>query len=98
MSKLGNRMHADAPTFELMWLGGASEHHFRRVRPGIDDLPWGTLQPDRYPALLVDRARISWTETAYTEYCTALTFSELLKALLLARAARPCRHGQRLSR
>lgn len=86
MSTLADRMHADAPTFELLWLGGASERHFRRARPGIDDLPWGTLRPDDYPPLLVDRARISWTDTAYSEYCTTIAFSELLKALLLARA------------
>src|SRR5690606_13022518 len=35
---------------------------------------------------LVDRARVSWTEAAYNEYCTAAAFSELLGALLAAKA------------
>lgn len=72
--------------FELEWLGGVAERHFRKARPGVDDLPWGTLDPSRYPAALVDRARISWTEAAYNEYCTAAAFSELLLALLAAKA------------
>ena len=34
--------------FELEWMGGAPEHHFRAARPGTDDLPWGTLDATRY--------------------------------------------------
>lgn len=72
--------------FDLAWLGGVAEKHFRKVRPGVDELPWGTLDPSKYPVDLVDRARISWTEAAYNEYCTAAAFSELLLALLAAKA------------
>jgi hypothetical protein len=72
--------------FDLEWLGGVAERHFRKIRPGVDDLPWGTLDPTRYPPELVDRARISWTEAAYNEYCTASAFAELLAALLAAKA------------
>jgi hypothetical protein len=72
--------------FDLEWLGGVAEHHFRKVRPGVDEMPWGTLDPSRYPLELVDRARVSWTEAAYNEYCTAAAFAELLGALLAAKA------------
>ena len=72
--------------FDLEWLGGVAEHHFRKVRPGVDEMPWGTLDPSRYPAALVDRARVSWTEAAYNEYCTASAFAELLGAMLAAKA------------
>lgn len=72
--------------FDLEWLGGVAERHFRKVRPGVDEMPWGTLEPSRYPAELVDRARISWTEAAYNEYCTASAFAELLGAMLAAKA------------
>ena len=72
--------------FDLEWLGGVAERHFRKIRPGVDDMPWGTLDPSRYPARLVDRARISWTEAAYNEYCTAAGFADLLGALLAANA------------
>lgn len=72
--------------FDLDWLGGPTEQAFRKLRPGIDDMPWGTLDPSRYPPMLVDRARVSWTEAAYNEYCTAAAFTELLGALLAAQA------------
>lgn len=72
--------------FDLEWFGGVAEHHFRKVRPGIDEMPWGTLDPTKYPAALVDRARISWTEAAFNEYCTAAAFAELLGAMLAAKA------------
>lgn len=72
--------------FDLEWLGGVTEKHFRKVRPGVDEMPWGTLDPKKYPALLVDRARVSWTEAAFNEYCTAAAFAALLEALLQAKA------------
>ena len=72
--------------FDLEWMGGVSEKYFRKVRPGVDELPWGTLDVSRYPAELVDRARVSWTEAAYNEYCTAVAFTEMLGALLAAKA------------
>ena len=72
--------------FSLEWFGGAAERHFRKLRPGVDELPWGTLPVSDYPPLLVDRARVAWTEAAYNEYCTAVAFSQLLHALLLAKA------------
>jgi hypothetical protein len=72
--------------FELDWMGGAAAAHVRRRRPGIDDLPWGTLDAAAYPEALVDRARLSWTEGAFSEYCTAAAFAELVRALLAVAA------------
>ena len=72
--------------FHLDWMGGVPERAFRQLRPGIEKLPWGTLDLNRYPTLLVERARVSWTEAAYNEYCTAAAFTELIKALLEANA------------
>ena len=71
--------------FDLDWLGGPAERAFRKIRPGVDAFPWGTLDPGRYPPLLVDRARVSWTEAAWNEYCTAAAFTTLLRAMLEAR-------------
>ena len=68
--------------FDLEWLEGPAEVFFRRLRPGAEDLPWGTLDPRDYPDELVDRARVSWTEGAYNEYCSAAAFAALLGALL----------------
>ncbi len=73
-------------SFELEWLGGSAEQSFRKLRPGSDDLPWGTLDPSAYPAALVDRARFSWTQGAFFEYCTAASLATLLRAMLEAGA------------
>ncbi len=72
--------------FELEWMGGVAAKYFRRIRPGVDDFPWGTLPRDDYPPTLVDRARVSWTEAAFNEYTTAYAFGELLLAMLEAKA------------
>ncbi len=72
--------------FELEWLGGAAERRFHALRPGSDDLPWGTLDAGDFAPALVERARHSWTEGALNEYATAACFAALLRALLEARA------------
>ena len=51
--------------FELDWMGGLSENYFRRLRPGIDDMGWGTFDLSRYPSILLERARFSWTMAAW---------------------------------
>ena len=68
--------------FELEWLGGKSERYFRDLRPGVEAMPWGTLDASAYPPELVDRARVSWTEAAFNEYTTAVAFAQLVRALL----------------
>jgi hypothetical protein len=72
--------------FDLEWLGGPAEKYLRRLRPGVDELPWGTLRAADYPPDLVDRARVSWTEAAYNEYCSAAAFAELVRLMLEAKA------------
>jgi hypothetical protein len=72
--------------FELEWMGGVAEHHFRRARPGADDLPWGTLDASKYPPSLVDAARGAWTEVAMNEYRAVASFAEVVRALTEARA------------
>lgn len=68
---------------ELDWLGGAAERRFRRARPGIDDLPWGTLRVADEDAAA---ARASWTDGAFSEYASAAAFAALVTALLEAGA------------
>jgi hypothetical protein len=72
--------------FEIEWLGGAAEHHFRKARPGIDEIPWGTLDPSRYAPAAVERARASWTEVAINEYRAIASFNEVLRALVETKA------------
>ena len=68
--------------FEPQWLGGHSERYFRRIRPDVDSLPWGTLDPTAYPPALLKRAQQGWTQSAFNEYRAAIAFSQLLQALL----------------
>jgi hypothetical protein len=77
---------ANVGEFELDWMGGVAERHFRKVRPGVEAMPWGTLRPADFSPDLVDRARTSWTEAAFNEYCTAAAFARLVEELLHARA------------
>ena len=72
--------------FELDWLGGIAERHFRRRRPGADELPWDTLDLGELPPELRDRARVMWTTMARNEYATAIHMTELLQRLLIAGA------------
>ena len=72
--------------FEIEWMGGAAEHHFRKAKPGVEDLPWGTLDPSRYAPDAVEFARGAWTEVAINEYRAVASFSEVLRALVDVRA------------
>jgi hypothetical protein len=67
-------------------MGGVAEHHFRRARPGADDLPWGTLDAAKYPPALLEAARGSWTEVAINEYRAVASFSEVVRALVEVQA------------
>lgn len=75
-----------AEPFELEWLGGPAEHHFRKARPGTDDLPWGTLRVAEYPPSLVEAARRSWTEVSINEYRAVVAFADVVRAMALAKA------------
>jgi hypothetical protein len=72
--------------FEVEWLGGAAEHYFRKVRPAVNDLPWGTLDTAKFPVRAVEIARTAWTEVAINEYRAVASFGEVVRALADARA------------
>ncbi len=72
--------------FELEMLGGRTEQRYRRSRPEVEALPWGTLEPARHaPGDLVD-ARGHWTLAAFQEQRTGAACAEALRALLACRA------------
>lgn len=72
--------------FELEILGGASERRYRRMRPEVENMPWGTL--DLSSMSEEDRilARRAWTTAAYQEHRTAVGVTAALRALLEANA------------
>src|SRR5205085_1412380 len=78
----GRREELSMIPFELSWRGGATEARLHRVRPGIDELPWGTLDLSRYPDAHGVEARKVWSNGVFTEYASAAAFSALTTAML----------------
>lgn len=72
--------------FELELLGGATERRYRKMRPEVEAMPWGTM--DLSASSESDRiaARRAWTGAAYQEHRTGLACVATLRALLEARA------------
>lgn len=72
--------------FELGMLGGTIERRYRKLRPEVEALPWGTLHPEGFPEHLVLAARRAWTEAAFQEHRTGAACAATLQALIAARA------------
>jgi hypothetical protein len=72
--------------FELELLGGATERRFRKMRPEVEQMPWGTLDLSAASPSDLLAARRAWTGAAYQEHRTAVACAATLRALLEARA------------
>src|SRR5690606_39048908 len=72
--------------FELEMLGAGWERRYRKLRPEVEDMPWGTLDLRDYPESLVLAARKSWTGAAFQEHRTGAACAETLRCLIEARA------------
>ncbi len=72
--------------FELELLGGATERRYRRMRPEVEQMPWGSLDLSHASAEDLLLARKAWTGAAYQEHRTAVACAATLRALLEARA------------
>jgi hypothetical protein len=72
--------------FELEMLGGPMERRFRKARPEVEQMPWGTLELTDVPEPVLAAARMSWTTAAFQEHRTAAACSATLRALVEARA------------
>jgi hypothetical protein len=75
-----------AEVFELEMMGGAWERRFRRLRPEVEAMPWGTLDPRDFPPELVLAARKAWTGAAFQEHRTGAACAETLRCLIETRA------------
>lgn len=71
--------------FTIEWSGGVAEHHFRKARPE-DDIDWEALDARRYSEVHLAAAREVWTGVALSEYAAIAAFSEVVGALVAARA------------
>ena len=76
----------DGELFELELLGGATEQRFRRMRPEVEAMPWGTLDLAQVTAEQRLTARKAWTGSAYQEHRTGAACALTLQALIEARA------------
>jgi hypothetical protein len=72
--------------FELEMLGGALERTYRRARPEVERMPWGTLSAAGFDPVHVIVARKAWTSAAFQEHRTAAACASTLRALIEARA------------
>lgn len=72
--------------FELELLGGATERRYRKLRPEVEQMPWGTMDLSRASESDLVAARRAWTGAAYQEHRTAVACAATLRALLEARA------------
>lgn len=72
--------------FELHMAGGSIEANYRRMRPEVERLPWGTLRTSDHDPKVVSAARRTWTLAAFQEHRTGAACAETLGALITARA------------
>ena len=72
--------------FELSMYGEGMERRFRRMRPEVLDMPWGTLSTEGFPERDLIAARKSWTGAAFQEHRTGIACAATLRALMECRA------------
>jgi hypothetical protein len=72
--------------FTISLLGGAVERSYRRVRPGVEKLAWGTLDLRRIDPELAERAREYYTQDAHNEYYSAACVAQVVESLIAAQA------------
>ena len=72
--------------FELELFGGAVERRYRRMRPEVEEMPWGTLDVSGIPEADLVGARKAWTGAAFQEHRTGVACAATLRALIEARA------------
>jgi hypothetical protein len=75
-----------AELFELEILGGALERSYRRARPEVERMPWGTMDLAGFDEQHVVAARKAWTGSAFQEHRTAAACASTLRALIEVRA------------
>lgn len=72
--------------FELELLGGSTERRYRKMRPEVETMPWGTMDLSASAPEDLIVARRAWTGAAYQEHRTGVACAATLRALIEARA------------
>jgi hypothetical protein len=72
--------------FELEMLGGSFERRYRKLRPEVEAMPWGSIDTRPVAADDLIVARKAWTGAAFQEHRTGIACCATLRALIEARA------------
>jgi len=72
--------------FELELLGDAIERRYRKMRPEIDTMPWGTFDLRGVSPEALVFARKAWTLAAFQEHRTGIACAAALRSLFECRA------------
>ena len=72
--------------FEVDFAGGpASRRWAKAIAPLVGDIhtafDWESLDPNEYGPELLERGRVSWTASAFNEFCTAAAMGQLVELL-----------------
>lgn len=73
---------SDAKLFELEIFGGGIEKRYRKARPEVEAMPWGTVDTSLIPPADLLLARKAWTGAAFQEYRTSIACAATLRALI----------------
>jgi hypothetical protein len=79
-------MTEEGALFELEMLGDGIERRYRKMRPEVEAMPWGTLDASRVPEDALIAARKAWTGAAFQEHRTGIACTATLRALFECRA------------
>ena len=71
--------------FELSLFGEGVERRYRKMRPEVERMPWGTFDTSGLSARALNDARIAWTGAAFQEHRTGLACAMALQAMIEAR-------------
>ncbi len=72
--------------FELELFGEGVERRYRKLRPEVEAMPWGTIDASAIPEAERIAGRMAWTGAAYQEHRTGVACCATLRALMEARA------------
>ena len=83
--------------FELELLGEGTERRYRRARPEVEGLPWGSIDTRGFDPQVLVAARRSWTSAAFQEHRTAAACSAVSAAGMPGSAATNGLHSRVLT-
>jgi hypothetical protein len=75
-----------AELFELELFGGGIEKRYRKMRPEVEEMPWGTIDTSKISESDLIAARKAWTGAAFQEHRTGIACAATLRALIECRA------------